>query len=262
MWHETDRQMTLKLELNDETNNTSSTFVLTGTLSNSDQPSNVFLKSLESSEWTGPLLYGELLPRELDWASRIERLLPSGKTGRIPVPVVTDAEIQIDGMLDEDVWTASYYDTEGRIGKAVPLSAGDESHVWIRHVPGFVVLGLRFPDHPDPPSFAIATQPDLTVPNSLSRHYRVTFRGETAVSATCSVGGKETPWEFDWEHQAHNEAQTWDFEVAIPASFENDRALPKWKMRVGALAAKSSVGNRWQDDAILDFKQPTKSVDE
>ena len=66
-----------------------------------------FCIELERSDYLLPMLYGELLPRDLAWAHEIDAVLPSFERGaaRVHAASVENGAIVVDGILGEPCWS-------------------------------------------------------------------------------------------------------------------------------------------------------------
>lgn len=179
-----------------------------------------FLHRVEEMPLIQPLLYMELMPRRLEWASHIESLLPCMPESRVEVPLLTagEAEIQVDGQLAEPMWSRKYYGEHGRIGEIKGRPAKRGARLLLRATPTAVLLGVRVPEIPYGQRFSLslALCPGFSIPISQSPTFKLDLSPDGSVDGSLYRGQQEAPWKCDWQTGTATADSYWNVEILIP----------------------------------------------
>lgn len=143
------------------------------------QTRDAFVTDFEASPYLQSLLFTELIPRGLEWAEEIERLLPSFNREVVAVPVIRESLVGtfvLDGKLDDDVWFADR-DVDAELS-GVLRGKPDQAEAILRLVatPGGVLIGLECAiDATEPLLLELRFQRDFPVPLSAYTTFRVVY---------------------------------------------------------------------------------------
>lgn len=114
------------------------------------------------------LLYNELIPRRLDWATEWEKRLPALAGARIDAVDVGAAELEIDGRLREPFWLMRSLATgESRAIPGIPRN--QRANLLVRRSGTRLLLGITIPDWTsDHARLELAAQTTFAVPTDSS----------------------------------------------------------------------------------------------
>ncbi|NUM53064.1 MAG: serine/threonine protein kinase [Candidatus Hydrogenedentes bacterium] len=177
-----------------------------------------FTYGIENASLLQPLLFTELAPRPESWAETVIDLLPSVWNARCMVPMLgKNMPVNVDGKLDEEVWTRSYFDAKGRIGsiRGFPLSLPAEFSA--RVTADHVLIGMSI-DRPVSQRWGvhIAVMPVLPSPLGKQEFMKVFAASDGSRSASFYREGVERPWEGEpWQVELYSGDRGVSCEVAI-----------------------------------------------
>lgn len=106
-WLASGTSFTAELQYTTLANNSREARVLTFEPASDYGTDTAYLLALEADPYIQPLLYRELMPRQVRWAQNMEALLPALPVGREYLPVVSESRysVTVDGRADELVWS-------------------------------------------------------------------------------------------------------------------------------------------------------------
>jgi len=152
--------------------------------------------TLEKSDFLFPILYRELVPRNLNWAANFESNFPGNGSGRYGVSQFQsdDRTAVVDGVLNETNWT--------NVHRMVPdgtlLNAsegnGNSSYFQMFVENGFIHYTVVIPDVIDcgtTPQLMLNIMPTYSVPLGESPHLRLGAGGEGASALNMIVPGED-----------------------------------------------------------------------
>ena len=216
---------------------TMSTFLVAKPLSTTyDERS--FAQLLESTPALQNLIYNELMPRKLSWASDVELLMPGFAQGRLAVPRA-DTAITVNGHLEEPVWIEDFPG-----GPAESPEAGSgEATLRARWSDNALILGFTAQSSAPGAHLRIVLESGLKDPAGLSQWFQVVIGEGGVVESQSRVGARELPWQCDWEVATSAEGGQWQAELRIPLSeiglLAKPRAHQRWRLNAALQDAQS-----------------------
>ncbi|HPG68732.1 MAG TPA: serine/threonine-protein kinase [Candidatus Hydrogenedentes bacterium] len=225
LWLEPDKTMAVRIDFRDEQDGSrwSDSF----TMKSPQHPLSElqFTRKLEAEDAIQPILYNELLPREIPWAETVERRFIGPVASWISVPFVLSEEsdkIHIDGHLDEPMWRPVVSSGGQEVGGLECLSEPRGAEMLVRYSPSMpasgLLIGLRGPQRLHAPQVSIALLNHFSVPVSRSARWLVELAGATVTEAHHWEQGCEIPWECRWEGRSCIADTGWEVEVLVPAA--------------------------------------------
>lgn len=214
--------LAVSLSFTDTTANLTWSSYVTARPASVAQTDTQFFYDLEARDTVLPLLYDELLPRRRAWAANLAPRLTCLRESQVDVPLLQSApQVNVDGILDESLWTSRYLDSAGsRMGIVTGYPIESKGEVLIRAGISTVYMGIRIPaGRLTGQRLRLTVLPRLVIPSTRSATYTVEFdRAGTVVDSRGVLGDREVVWAPDWTAGAHQDDRTWTFEIAIPAS--------------------------------------------
>ncbi len=250
-------QMVVSLEWNDDRSRLHWGSVQTLTRSTDDEPTGEYWLRMEDMELVQPLIYTELIPRSLSWASEIESNFGSSKKQRAIVPILRDAVLpSLDGELVEEIWQLHYYDDNGRIGGLPFWNAPDDSQCILRFLENSLCIGIQTPS-PTSSDFRLnlSIAPSLVGAMSEMPTYHQIWSDSNRTETRMSLGNREAPWNSEWKLVSVLENGQWQCEIVIPfieivpdvselddrvfrvnlaLEFMDERGAPTWVANIGS----------------------------
>lgn len=218
-----------------------------------------FLWKSERVNELQPLIYNELLPRGLHWASVLEHRFPAFHAGRTKVPFVwgPEAECIIDGNLKESHW---FYEEEASGIRGVLESRPGYRPGWLKLVYSDEGLYLGLRSHRildvDRSGVTIAILREFSIPVWKSDRWLVTLEGEKDLQTFYYRQSVVVPWECTWELATSMAGDGWQMEAFIPFESFGDDARPepgdRWRMNVTVFETQD-VPNQ---DHVLEWGYP------
>lgn len=226
--------ISLKLEkTNTRDQATTSTFIVAKPLTTAyDEAS--FIQRLESSPALQNLIYNELMPRNLSWATEVELLMPGFAQGRLTVPRA-DTAIAVNGRLEEPVWIQEFSNGASDGAEA----ASGEAPLRARWSDNALILGFVSQTSAPGARLRIALESGIKDPSGLSQQFQVVINEDGIVESRARAGEREVPWRCDWEVASSAEGGPWQTELRIPLA--DFRPL-----------AKPQANQRWRLNAVLE----------
>jgi len=227
-WLTVGRSLVASLQFHCDQDNSSWKYSVSATATDTAFTDVQFLHRMEAAPLTQPLLYLELMPRHLEWASYVEGLLPCIPESRVVVPIMSESEasIEVDGRLTEPVWTTKYYGENGRIGeikgrpqgRGAGLPQGRGAILRLRATPASLLMALRVPEIPHGQhfSFTLSLTPTYAIPMSQSPTFRLSISPDGDHESSLYRGTKETPWQCDWQIATLSDKNYWNLEMVVP----------------------------------------------
>ncbi len=215
----------------------------------SDSPA--FIRDMESNRIVRSLLYNELIPRNLAWATDIEGLMPGFEGGRIHAPQA-DTALYMDGVLSEALWVQA--PSEEMKDDETP-----GPRVLARWSPEAVVLGFRADAVAGDAHLDIVLQVGPEVALVEVGWFEVSIGRDGRVGGTYRAGETEVPWECDWEGAMQFNDGQWEAEVRIPLDGMDALTTPEagrhWRINARLLnPTTEKVLAQWGDDEIEKVK--------
>jgi hypothetical protein len=219
-----------------------------------------FFRLLEQNAPLQGLLYRELLPRRLPWATALESMLPSLPGGRTPIPY-SETEIVVDGTLDESVWTRPVYNVSGRIGELAPQAGPENARLWIRWAEEAVYLGTRVPEAGSELRFEIGVMPAVDTSTTSGGRFFASLDERGRLESRYVQGGHEKPWSCDWHGGIQREGDEASVEFRIGLSGLAEKAHPadgrRWRLNT-RLTSAAEKGRRvladWGDRELAQLE--------
>lgn len=245
-WTVPNRSLMASLQFHTDQDNSSRTYSISAAMTESEYTQSSFLARIENEPLIQPLLYLELMPRHLPWASYIEGLLPSLPESRIDAPILgaSGVEVTVDGDLSEAVWRKKYYSERGRIGEIRRPPNERGSVVLVRATPTAVLLGVRVLEIPPGQRLSMTLDlcPAWSIPVSRSARFQVDLASDGAYEASSFRGDAEAPWQCDWRIQAGSKTGYWSVEIEIPVEGLGISQWPDpekaWRMNIAVFSLK------------------------
>jgi len=212
-----------------------------------------FVFDLEEHDVLAPLLYRELLPRNLSWAVAFEKLLPAIARDRVLVKTTGAEEtIVVDGALQEPLWANA---VSG--GEIAARPSKVNAVLMAREVPNGVALGLRIAGILGRPvSLRLAAARGVGLPLASTETLHFTITGSEWLSQRRLRAGEELPWDGSIRAACHQSETNWEAEVFIP--FESTRTTTgarlaeRWRMN----CALESIGDNGEPVTIAQWGYP------
>lgn len=165
-WTVEPETLVASLTLADPSYRTQREMTLVASRHDADATDSRFLHGFEQSPHLQPMLFRDLLPRRLEWAGRLETLLPAVAGARFVVPHMEDSagQVAIDGVLESfaaDEPPGSSGDTG--VFPGAPTDRG--ARLWVRSLPDGLYLAFAFPAGGGrPAALRLAWLPELDIP--------------------------------------------------------------------------------------------------
>lgn len=229
-WLEPRQALLMSLEFTDDQTNSKWTETVSLNRSVPMITGTEFLLRLEALPLQQPLLYNELIPRGLGWASSLDALLPAIQDARTKVPRLPSdgPEIAVDGALDEPVWGQRFLDDSGTIGVLNGLPGRLGARMSVHATDKQLRIGMVIPrEDADRDQLALALCKAFSTPKSETTWWRMVYDSETGLTADQLVGNHVQPWSCDWSVAAQSAESMLTLEIAIPFSNLGDGEPPR-----------------------------------
>jgi hypothetical protein len=117
-WIEPNRSLSASLNFQSLDDGAHWTSTVSATTSSTCTTDTEFLNQFEEQPQLQSLLFNELVRRQAEWVHRVEQHLPLIVDSKLVLAYDSSApeKIQVDGKIDEDVWSRDFYTPTGRIG--------------------------------------------------------------------------------------------------------------------------------------------------
>ena len=205
-----------------------------------------FVRLLEKNATLQSLLYRELLPRRLPWATALEAMMPALPGGRAPAPFLETA-ITADGALDESIWKQPVYNVSGRIGELAPQTGPESARLWIRWSEEAVYLGTRVPDAGPELQFELGVMAVLDTSSTSGGRFFASLDERGRLESRYVQGGQEKPWSCDWTGGIRRDGDEATVEFRIGLLGLSEKAHPsdgrRWRLNA-RLTSAASDGRR------------------
>ena len=187
-----------------------SAFVLkrvTGVSGQNTSPDAEFLRGFTSADFAQPILYNEVIPRQLAWGQEIEtqfltRLSPLVAVLRLPDG---SAPINVDGKLEEPAWNSLLLDTGQSSGTLPGTEGSGDAKALFRYDSKGLYFAFSVGQTPSKPQVALTLLTRFDLPLAQSTRWSVVLGKEGIQASRLEVLGRQTPWQCQW--------QTGDFRI-------------------------------------------------
>ncbi|MCF6285179.1 MAG: serine/threonine protein kinase [Candidatus Hydrogenedentes bacterium] len=232
---------------------------LAGTPAPPEYSRQAFLRAFEGDELRQNLLYSELLPRRLDWATKMEAILPSQTNSRYFIPFA-DGNISVDGVLDETMWMQRYFRPGiGPVGELVSHRPRMGTTLRARWNHNAVCLATQISSSPSNAQLEVAILPAFEVSLQDSGRFLLGVDAVGNKRFRYFLGNVEEPSDYAWPLEVHEKEGTRTVEMEIPIEILEENALPKagkrWRVNVQWFRegdnGKREVLAQWGDDDIM-----------
>jgi len=187
-----------------------------------------YFHELERKPLVHALIYCALLPREREWVYVLEQMLPSLPDSRIIAPLLEQAELPAwDGQANEAIWKDSYFDANGRIGELPGRPRAIGGVLKARVVSGYLVMNVTARYNPERAwGGRCVIMPISTSPLIQEPRMDVTINDTSSLESHLYVGGREIPWDCNWQVALDKRDGSVSVEIGIPISDVNPAAYP------------------------------------
>ena len=240
-WLVPDASLLMSLEFTDDRANSKRHETVSLTKTSPSQTDTQFLLQFEAMPLQQPLLYNELVPRRAEWAMELDSLLPAlaGARTRVPRLNADSGSIEVDGILDEDLWTQRFVDESGTIGILNGMPGRVEARMLVRADDTGLYVGIRVPvEQPARHGIDLAICKRFSLPESMTRWWRMSYDADTGMVADTLVAGRVRPWSCTWQLAAKETDDTWEVELYIPYGNLGDGEAPM-------------AGERWRFNCVV-----------
>lgn len=263
VWQEESDAMSVSMLCTNQLSNMGSQVNLLLLLKPANKDAAEFLRTLEDNSRLQNMLYTYLMRRgtELEWASRVEALMPSVRGGRLIAPHIKDPMV-FDGGLAEPFWSRPYFHDQGRIGGCQPQVPPQGPTLLARWTEEYVVLGVHTAEHHPGSRFELAILPSLGSPLTSVYHFHAACDESGIVFQRFFEGERERlwdeKWDFDWEMKIFEGEHGTDVEIRIPRRAIEGISEPiagtRWRINAQWFGAGNesdeSLIARWGDTDI------------
>ncbi len=221
-WLADDTSLLANLEFVDEQDNVKRSMTISVDRPPETTTDTGFLLNLERQPMIQPLLYNELIPRNLSWAKNVESLLPALANARTKVPFadIRDDGYEPDGKLDDPHWLQSFADSAGPLGVLMGVPHRSRARLMLRCGETGLHLGISLPQAPDRDlGLALALRRQASIPQTHSPWWKVTYMPIEGLSAIYTVGNRVQPWNCRWRFATAVQDEKWEAEAFLP--FDN-----------------------------------------
>lgn len=207
-----------------------------------------FIRGLEEQDLLQAIIYNELLDEaKFPWVIAIEALFPAAPFSRYSIPYGA-GEIEVDGVLEEPLWTNEYfYPSGGTLGDVVPNEAQLPVDLRVRWREGGVAMASEI-DATDPSlRFELSLMPAFEVSLRNSGRLVLEAQHDGKISFQYYEAGARRPFNFNWPVAVHRDDEKTRVEMDIPSVLleENARAVSHKRWRVNARWTRSDgAGSR------------------
>ncbi len=197
-----------------------------------------FVRRVEAGDCIQPILYHELIPREIPWAQTVEQRFFAPGAGTVKVGRLgtsESAEFTLDGRLQESFWSAAT-DTaavlpgrpreSGANLQALRVSGSDSG-------PDRFVIGIRLGRDVSRPGTTLGIMNRFTVPLRAAARWCAVFEGDALVDAWKVQDDERLPWDCRGEARSVRTERGREIEISLPLSDLGQdacRGKERWRM--------------------------------
>ncbi|MCC6489212.1 MAG: protein kinase [Candidatus Hydrogenedentes bacterium] len=207
-----------------------------------------FLANMNASDYFLPILYNELMPRDLAWAKDLEGMMQTLGTPMLTASSCATEEIALDGQLTETSWQRA-----ATVQTGEPAGSEQKAAPSVRAVydAQSIYLGVQLPTLPQTPRIVLTVMPQFGTPMSRSPRWTAELIDESVLDQEHEDRGAEVAWVCPWRMATESIESGWSAEIAIPFS-DFDEDLP---------ANGPGPGDHWRIGlAVLDGLAPDADV--
>lgn len=216
----------------------------------SDLGTDAFMKELLFDDFAQPLVYGELVPRRLDWAKQLEQACFLTAEGLVTVPYVEVADATVDGALDEPMWKGVQHGVAGHV-----VSPGHPgARMYLRYDHDALYVGLLLNRGTSGVRVSLGILNQFSVPFSQSPRWWAHFEDGQLVQASHIHANVEESWTCGWEAAVGAEVgDGWRMEIRVPFAGIGEPAMPeegrRWRLACSVEdTVTQRVAARWGGD--------------
>lgn len=222
-----------------------------------------FLLRFEALPMQQPLLYNELLPRQLDWALALDARMPALAGARTKIPRLEPGspEAMVDGRLDEPVWSRRFLDESGTIGvlSGVPTKSGARMSLHASEVG--LQIGILLPARKGSHvrvTFALCR--GFSIPKSATKWWRAEYDTERGLTADRLIGDRVQKWSCDWmaASQAADDGVTVEVSIPFAGMGANGDPVPREQWRLNCIAQEVDGPTEPVTLAIWGYPEPNQ----
>lgn len=215
----------------------SRSFVMKRSLKNDSK--NLFISRLADADLIQPMLYSELLPRQIPWALQFEQEWMGYLAPIATVPFVEDAGINVDGILEEMTWQSVPSETEVDGGRV----QSRDRVVLFRYDEHALYIGISVPARIAKPVVALSVLDRFRIPIFESDIWHAEFTSDLLNSSRHTRNNRQIPWSCNWELKTRGKDSVWTCEVRIPLGYDGSLERPapnrRWRVLCSVMDASS-----------------------
>lgn len=241
-WVVPNEELSLSLEfrnLQDGTRETGA-FVLKKTAAEPSET--VFLQKFVSEDFALPLLYNEIIPRNLAWGQTVELLFLTRLSPRLAVPLIGEdvSSMNLDGKITDSEW--GHFVVENPDGAGILTESGGDpnNRLLVRYDDKGLYAALTLGVAPRSPEIVLTLVPQLQIPVTESPCYSLLIAEEGVREGRRLVDERQIPWNCNARSAVSKSSKTFEAEVFVP--FGDIEGVP---------APKSGV-RWWLNCAVFD----------